>query len=175
MAWKHKKHPLHSIHCGFVVGRRLITMLSFWPEKTLRIDKEENKSRLLHIVHCSYICPAHAERLPKSACDWKGGGNVYTPTSRQKEKEFDEEEYVILTQDLAIQQHVQRMDEFYCYLIGRRISSKYQLLTNRKQCPHRCKYFLWEFMWCWQLWSFLTTQRSVCTLQSDNRQEKHLT
>lgn len=45
------------------------------------------------------------------------GRNVYAPTSREKEKEFDGEEYVILTPDLAIQQRIERMDELYCYLM----------------------------------------------------------
>lgn len=52
---------IHFTHCGYVACS-LITMLAFSNKQTLCIDKEENKSCLLHIA---IICPP--AQLPKSA------------------------------------------------------------------------------------------------------------
>lgn len=78
------------------ITQNLFTVALLWPrslmlasshKQTLHIENEETKSCLLQIVYCSYICPAPAQQLWKSASGWKGSKNVHMATFR--ETEFD--------------------------------------------------------------------------------------
>lgn len=50
----------HTIYCGLVVAHSLITMLAFINKQTLHYAL--TKTCQLHIVYCSYVCPAPAEQ-----------------------------------------------------------------------------------------------------------------
>lgn len=63
----------------------------------------------MHIVYSG--------RTIAKVCLWLEGKRKCLSTNFLKEREFDWKEYIILTLDLAVQQRVHRMDEYYCYLI----------------------------------------------------------
>ena len=125
----------------------LFTVALLWPAASLlccppHISKpfiltETRLRAVYNLLYTVLFALCLHNNMPKSAFGWEERKKVLIQQLADSERERDrEEEYIIVTWDLAVHQHAHRMDdEYYCYLMAATCCI-FKLSASHRKWPH---------------------------------------